>query len=207
MRSMKPLLTRGVVSIIELLVALGILTLLTAIIYPSIQQSRERGKLGQLQNQIHQLQVALSAFVSDTGQFPSVCFATSPSTYCTKTSDPLLNSLGIGGWKGPYMTEWDLADPWGGHIALTTLNYNFTGVLGDINNDGKKDVFILIDDAAPSRGSNDHSGPIPLTTLKLIDKTFDDGNLNTGMMRGNGTGDASHFYTEANEIIWIITPS
>ncbi len=59
-------------SLIELLVVMGILSLLFALLLPAVQAAREAARRARCTNNLHQVGLALNAYVSDFGGFPPV---------------------------------------------------------------------------------------------------------------------------------------
>ena len=166
-------------TLIELLVVIAIIALLTVIVLVNLGGAREKAKIAHVLEQIHQVRLAIELYGADTGKYPTVpCMCD-----CTKAGDPFSNnSLNVPGWDGPYLSLWDLAHPWHGHIG-----YDPSGIGGrlDWDDDGVLDcAAIFLDDDRPGTASDDNQGLIPDSALLRIDQLLDDGNLDTGNVRG-----------------------
>jgi prepilin-type N-terminal cleavage/methylation domain-containing protein len=180
--------TRGF-TLVELLVVIAIIGILAAIVLVSLSGLRQQAKVTYAIAQIQEIRKAVSIYISDTQSDPPTC-----SLSCTSNSDPFLNSLGVPGWHGPYFAGgvWNLRHPWGGHFTIET---------SDVTGDGVPELHFFLDEDAPGTNTFDNSGVIPLDALLAIDKEFDDGNLATGNVRGDGLG----FITVPGEIVLILS--
>jgi type II secretion system protein G len=174
-------------TLIELLVVIAIIGLLSSVVLASLNTARQKAKISESIEQLHELRNAVAMYVTDTGVYPPKC-----DLDCTATTDPYINSLGVKGWNGPYFPGgvWNLEHPWGGHF---TIDYQ------DITGDGKPEVYFFLDEDAPGTDDNNNSAIIPLDAMTAIDKALDDGNLATGNLRGNGEG----YLTVPGEITYI----
>ncbi len=158
-------------TLIELLVVIAIIGILAGILFVSINPSDQvnKAKSAKVVRDMKAIKDAVAFYVLDTGEFPPVC-----RLNCTKDTDPLLTNVnGNSGWSGPYIQDgiWNRKHPWGGHMGL---------FLYDSNNNGKTEVWLILDDDAPGTDANDNSGLVPIKYLKMIDKSIDDNNLNSG---------------------------
>jgi general secretion pathway protein G len=98
-----PYLGRRAFTLIELLLVMVILAILAAIVVPKFTGRTEQARVTAAKADISSMKVALGAFETDTGRFP--------------TTDEGLNALitpppGIQGWTRPYLDKVP-NDPWG----------------------------------------------------------------------------------------------
>jgi len=177
-------------TLLELLVVIGLIAVLAVIVVWAVQSAREKAKIAHTVTQIKEVNNATALYYSDTGVFPPNCGLT-----CTALTDPYITSLGVLGWRGPYMTSgvWNLKHAWGGHFSVER---------SDVTGDGIVDAYFFLDEDAPGTNYSNNSGVIPTSALLKIDTMLDDGNLATGSVRGNGLG----FTTAAGEIVILFRP-
>lgn len=161
-------------SLVELLVVISIIGILAAIILSNISRAREKAQVAKAVFEVKEVSKVLAKYYFDTGIYPADCLLG-----CTSGSDPLLNSLGVSGWVGPYTSLYNRTHPWAGHFGITG-GYDIDG--------GGLDYVIVLNDDRPGLGDLDNGGLIPLAVMLEIDKILDDGNLLTGRMIGNGAG-------------------
>lgn len=163
-------------TLIELLVVFAIIGIVSGIVYASLGGAREEAKMAAAIKMAQQVDSAISLYYRDTGELPPPC---NNSSGCDDTSDPLLNSLGVSGWNGPYHSGLaDLKHGWGGHIGIVTNNCTGSGPYDE--------VYVLLDEDAPGAGTGDDSAKIPSHILKKIDEKLDDGDLSSGRVIGDG---------------------
>jgi type II secretion system protein G len=174
-------------TLIELLVVIAIIGVLSSVVLASLNAARDKARISASVQQIHELRDAVAMYMADTGNPPPDC-----GLDCTAATDPYLNSLGVSGWNGPYFPGgvYGLKHPWGGHFTISYM---------DVDEDGTPEVNFFLDEDAPGTDSNDNSGPIPESALVALDKALDDGDLSTGIARGNGEG----FLTVPGEITYV----
>lgn len=123
----------------EMLVVIGIISLIAAVLTPGIisQMSRARAKAAQLQ--LDTISVAVEMYYSDVGHYP--------------TADEGLSALATprdapAGWSGPYVRgKAALADPWGRPVryALTGGGYQISTLGADGKPGGSSansDIFV-----------------------------------------------------------------
>lgn len=171
-------------TLLELLVVISIIALLASMVFASVNSAREKAGIADAIRKVKDLQKAVAMFYDDTGVYPADC-----GSDCTAAMDPLINSFGVPGWKGPYARQWDLAHYWKGHIGFRSR------VIG-----GQTQYFILLDDDRPTLGGNDNGGLLPLQAALRIDQMLDDGVFNSGEIRGYGPADDQHFGSAEGEL-------
>lgn len=184
-------------TLVELLIVIGIIGILASIVLSSLSRSRESAKVAATVLKIRELEKAIVMYELDTGVYPAgTCMES-----CTQATDPFSSSMGVTGWRGPYLPVWQYTHAWGGQIG-----YEGQGDDGspDVNGDGKNDQFIFLNDDRPGTNLNDNGGVIPTSELIRIDSILDDGNLSTGWVRGNGNGWANQGVTAGELSIWLI---
>jgi general secretion pathway protein G len=99
----RPLTPDDGYTLTEMLVVIGIISLIAAVLTPAIigQMSRARAKSAQLQ--LETLATAVENFRSDVGRYPTQ----------QEGLAVLLKDDGAEGWVGPYTRSKALIDPWG----------------------------------------------------------------------------------------------
>lgn len=184
-------------TLIELLVVISIVSLLSSVVFVSLNSAREKAGVAKILEQINQVRIALELYGTDTGHYPSVECTLS----CTQAGDPFLNSLGVSGWNGPYLPLWDMAHYWDGHVGISP---SAAGGALDWDDDGILECTgLFLDDDRPQTDWTDNGGRIPANVLLEIDKKLDDGNLATGDIRGNGNG-WTHQVTAIGELVIVM---
>jgi prepilin-type N-terminal cleavage/methylation domain-containing protein len=174
-------------TLIELLVSIAIIGVLSTLAVVTIRYARTKARVTKTAHEIKVIHSAYEMFEVDTEQLFANC-----RTDCTNTSDPTINSLGVEGWKGPYVENgiYQRTHDWGGHMGIQN---------GDFDNDGKIESFIVLDDDPPG-GIPANSTQIPNADLLDIDKIVDDGNLATGFFRTNVPG----ISTGVGSAVWML---
>lgn len=193
-------------TLLELMVTIAIIGIISTIVLVNLSEARERSKVSWTVSEIHEMKNAAMLYFSDTGQFPPPC-NTIPTAWdfsspayrrandptCSAAVDPFMNNPYLSGpytnpilaakWKGPYFSGgfWNLKHPWGGHFTVQTRD-------ASVPFDNVPELIVFLDDDAPETPGNDDSGKIPTSALLKIDKTYDDGVLNTGEAQGNPKG-------------------
>jgi len=164
-------------TLIELLVVIAIIGLLSSVVLASLNGARQKAQVAKELSQIRQLMSVSGAYRADTGALVPSCTVVG----CTSANDPIIQSLGVSGWAGPYFPGGvhGFKHQWGGQIGI---------LQGDVDGDGILENRIVLDDDAPMSGYNDDTGVIPTSVLLMIDVRIDDGNLGTGRARGDGLG-------------------
>ncbi len=179
-------------TVIELLVTIAIIGFLATVVISSVNKVRLKGHVVSTVAQVKEIQKAVLMYIADTGQLPPDC-----RLDCTETTDPLLNNAdGSHGWSGPYISDgiYRRSHYWGGHIGIYTT---------DFDGNGKREVWIILDDDAPGTNPSDNSGAIPLKAMLMIDEIIDDGDLNNGaLLRGNGDSSFA-----LGEVAWRVSGS
>jgi general secretion pathway protein G len=102
---------------IELLVVIGIIALLSTIIFTSLRSAKEKAQIAKAQGELQQLQLAILLLHDDTDLYPGK----QTLAPCVQNPEVYLNTDAAGiqstdggfpDWNGPYMNRVPL-DPWG----------------------------------------------------------------------------------------------
>ena len=112
-------------TLIEILVAIAIIGVLSAIIMASINNARGKARTARVQADLRNIQVAIDRLALDTGRRPTVGAPKNLDTTCVESgasnNELYLDTPAAGiestdgnfpGWNGPYMTA-VTPDPWG----------------------------------------------------------------------------------------------
>ncbi len=115
-------------TLLELLVAIAIIGILSAVILASLNSAREKGRVAAAQSQLEQIERAIQLLFTDTGFYPSghaspqtvICDTPLLGTNEIALSDPAAGLVSNGGswpgWSGPYIKV--PMDPWGGEYYI-----------------------------------------------------------------------------------------
>jgi len=172
-------------TLIELLVVISIIGLLAAAGLVVFSSAMERGRVAQGISHAREIRDMALRYKIDTGEWP-------PDYRLTTAINPFTTDTGVDGWDGPYAGSWQDAHTWGGDIGWIA-GY-------DLDSNGILEGAVVFDDDAPGTDSSDNSGVIPLSSMLLIDKTLDDGNLDTGYVGGPGN---VYGAAEGELVIWF----
>ena len=111
----------------EMLVVILIITLIAAVLTPSILTQLGRAKAKTASLQLDSTAATLTMFKEDTGRFP-----TDVEGLKVLADDP-----GIAGWTGPYLKgDKSLNDPWN-HKLVYKLDGEDQAILTSLGSDGK----------------------------------------------------------------------
>lgn len=111
----------------EMLVVILIITLIAAVLTPSILTQLGRAKAKTAALQLDSTAATLTMFKEDTGRFP-----TDAEGLAVLADDP-----GIAGWTGPYLkSDKGLNDPWN-HKLVYKLDGEDKAILTSLGGDGK----------------------------------------------------------------------
>ena len=123
-------------TLLELLVVLGIITLLATVAAPQVLRYLGKARTDTARAQVAAISTALELYTLDTGRFPP------QQTGLSALVTPQLN---VAGWRGPYLKRVDgLMDPWGRPYL-----YRFPG------RNGGAEVFTMGRDNAPGGTGED----------------------------------------------------
>ena len=153
-------------TLLELLVVIAIIGLLSAVVFGSLSESKDKAKEVVTIKEVRKLNEAIFMYELHT----STKFECPIGQVCT---DNLIVNPGINGWAGPYIKDSEI-HPWGGQIIITKA-YNLQGGLG-----ARQTLIFLTDDR--SLVDLDNSAKIPTNSMLNIDRALDDGNLGTGLI-------------------------
>ncbi|MCH7530013.1 prepilin-type N-terminal cleavage/methylation domain-containing protein [Patescibacteria group bacterium] len=111
--------TRGF-TLIELLVVIAIIGMLSSVVLTSLNTAREKAKIAGAQNQLSEIEKAISFLVNDTAGYPA-WGSTKPTSACGTGDELFIDDARAGivatdgnfpNWDGPYLTP-ATPDPWG----------------------------------------------------------------------------------------------
>ena len=119
-------------SLIELLVVIGILAVIAAIVAPNLLGKADDANVNAAKIQIDNISNTIGLYRMETGKYPEAL-----SELVTKPADSPR-------WKGPYLKESLLKDPWHNEIQ-----YAYPG------EHGKFDVYSYGSDGTPGGDGND----------------------------------------------------
>ncbi len=156
-------------TLIELMVVIAIIALLAATLTPQVMKWIEEAKISQTIADIGTVEKAVIAYRLDTDRYP-------PNYRLNDTLNPLVQDPGVTGWDGPYVQTWRTRHAWGGHLGWEYFE----------NPNGTACGYILFDDDIYGTNWSNNQGMIPTDVLERIDLRLDDGDLTTGIVRGDG---------------------
>jgi len=102
-------------TLIELMVVILILAILAALVVPNVLGRQGQAKIAKAKSDLAVLAGAIDQFQLDTGRYP--------------TTSEGLSSLreqpnGLSGWRGPYLKQELVNDPWGNPYQYTVPGQN-----------------------------------------------------------------------------------
>ena len=111
----------------EMLVVILIITLIAAVVTPTILSQLGRAKAKTASLQLESTAATLTMFREDTGRFPTD----------GEGLNALVNDPGIAGWTGPYLkSDKGITDPWNHKIGYK-LDAEDRAILTTLGADGK----------------------------------------------------------------------
>jgi prepilin-type N-terminal cleavage/methylation domain-containing protein len=188
---------RGGFTLGEVLVTVAIISVLAAVVIPSIGSQLTKGDLGRVSSDLLSVRGAMEQFVSDLRLYPnSIGQLTTLPVSAVTTAGPLLSNPSgacpspavftaaqeftaqqVARWRGPYLNKDSLAAIKTGYGASirTCFGTLTVGTSGVVDGTGTKYVVVLV----PG---------IDQATATVIDAAIDDGVLTTGALRWNTGG-------------------
>jgi general secretion pathway protein G len=88
-------------SLIEMLLVLGIIAVVGTLVFTNLIGRSEEGKIKEARAMVNKLSMQVQAYYLDTGMMP------------TRLEDLVQKPANAPNWKGPYIKEAELKDPWG----------------------------------------------------------------------------------------------
>jgi type II secretion system protein G len=155
-------------TLLELLVVIAIVGLLSAVVFGSLSESKDKAKEVVALKEVRRLNEAIFMYELDT----STKLECSTGVICT---DKLTTNPGISGWDGPYFES--NQHPWGGQLIILNRRIGAAS-LGET-----PETLIYLSNDRPGFGISDNRAIIPMSSMLNIDKILDDGNLMTGSVR------------------------
>ena len=96
----KPFLKQQGFTLMELLIVMAIIGLLATLIAPGIIKKFGGAQYDAAKARVGVIETAIGTYRLDVGQYP-------------RSLEELVNNSGDAKWKGPYLNESQLTDPWG----------------------------------------------------------------------------------------------
>ena len=165
-------------TLIEMVVVIAIIGILAAVLLPNAFKQIEKSKCVQCVEDSQAIKTAAVQYYADVNKWPPSFGASVPDP------NPFLkNPFGAGSsdydkWDGPYLEKWK-THAWGGMERWSILAVHGAG-------DTRKDAIVVFDDDRPGMGAGDNQGTIPTHSMLVVDRMIDDGDLSTGLVRGDG---------------------
>jgi len=105
-------------TLIELLVVISIISLMSSVVFSSINAAREKAHIAKTQIKGDSIIKSVAFLISDTGALPkNDCFIRIRTSYCENGEDLVTNVSNLPKWNGPYLSKWS-TDPWGSNYRL-----------------------------------------------------------------------------------------
>jgi prepilin-type N-terminal cleavage/methylation domain-containing protein len=172
--------TRAAFTLPELLVTISLIAVLGAVVVPAVAGQLKKGDPGRISGDVAAIRSAAEQFLTDVRQYPAaIQQLTAPinasMSPLSSTSQSTYGSADIARWRGPYLTKDSIG------AVLTGFGWTF------------KPNF-EVDSLAPT-GSASIAGGQRYMVMKVImpvkdsisakslDSQYDDGNLQTGLIR------------------------
>ena len=165
-------------TLIEMVVVIAIIGILSAVLLPNAFKQIEKSKCAQCVEDAHAIKTAALQYYADVNKWPPDFGISVPNP------NPFLENPFSPGtpeyerWDGPYLEKWK-THAWGGMERWSILAVRNAG-------DNRKDAIVVFDDDRPGMGAGDNQGRIPTHSMLVVDRMIDDGDLSTGLVRGDG---------------------
>lgn len=163
-------------TLIEMMVVVVIIGVLVAILTPQIANLISRARTAKAISDFHTIADAGTKLFIDLGVYPEEgawCAGGAgapPYSGGAFTTRTLVPAAYLSKWQGPYLKIWPKAHPWGGCVT-----YLYARCTNCFDNDGltNNEAYVHFFDIA---GFTD-------AIKQEIDKTLDDGNISTGVVK------------------------
>jgi len=159
-------------TLIELIVVIAIIAILAAIIAPNAFKAIEKAKISRAIADLRAVKTALLTLYTDTGHWPVEPYPDPAWQLSISIDSDLYSNLhSWQGWDGPYLEKQYSSSPWGGSIAIQSVN----------EGEGpEQEILIEYDDDCVQSANK---CPVPIAAAEIIDQKLDDGN--TTILSGN----------------------
>lgn len=148
-------------TLVELLVSLGIISLLSLMSFVAISGTTDRSKAAQLMANVNDIKRIALTYRADNGVWPPTFFpGINPNPFTTGTG---LNPTPIR-WKGPYIRQYPSSHPWRGRIGYVSSGTCSAVVVYDDTFGGVSNTNLLV----------------PGNITATLDRRYDDNVNSTG---------------------------
>jgi len=120
-------------TILDMIVAFLILTILTVLMWPSSKYVRERAMMAIVNSDVHDMKVAAGLFAQDCGYYPPDVGRgvdpglIEPNGWQKGSHSPLWDELECPDWGGPYLKTWK-KNPWGGYYEWDNFPADYSAL-------------------------------------------------------------------------------
>jgi len=186
-------------TLVEMMVAVAVIGVLTAMLVPQVGQMLERSKISRTAAELVSIAHAMDLYLTDTASYPpsvsDLGRAWGADVGLVNRGNVVATHLAM--WNGPYLKSWPIRTAWGGIVGCGAVGaYYAHPPIGWINLDGVagNDVWIHM---------NPYCVSYPPSRAVVIDALLDDGNPSTGNIRlGGGVPEYIYYYVGEGRRAW-----